>query len=97
VHVELERHDGRVTPDVLRRYEVRFRSLNTGKDKWTHYNVLTWKGELKTVALAAMAHNSRHPRTGIYSVEVVECEPPSSGKPDVAVFNTDDLFDRMEW
>lgn len=88
-----------VSDDALNRYKVSFLSANTGIDKWTRYSVVTWKGERKAIALAAMAHGARHPRTGIYEVAVemgrpVESESDGENFP---IIEGSELVDRMEW
>ena len=72
------RHYAWVPSEELRRFIVSFRSINTGIDKWTRYNVLTWYGERKAIALAAMAHAGAAPRTGILDVEVEIGKPPEA-------------------
>ncbi|HVF74045.1 MAG TPA: hypothetical protein VM938_03270 [Acidimicrobiales bacterium] len=83
--------------EELRRYIVSFRSLNTGTDKWTRYRVVTWYGERKAIALAAMAHATAAPRTGILDVDVELGPPPAADEDGYAQFEPTDLVDRMEW
>lgn len=81
----------------LRRYVVSFRSINSGTDKWTRYSVLTWYGERKAIALAAMAHAEASPQTGILDVEVEVGRSPESDDNGVVKIDRGDLVDRMEW
>ena len=90
------RQDASVAEE-LRRYVVAFRSINTGVDKWTRYRVLTWKGEHKAIALAAMAHAGRFPRTGILDVEIELESDPARDDKGVVIIEDTDLVDRMEW
>ena len=70
----------------IKRYRVSFGAC--GDQATSGYDVCTWLGREKAIALATQKHLSRN-KTNIYSVEVEELE----GTDPV---NTD-LIDRMEW
>ena len=82
-----------MTDDLPHRWRVTVRSAAGGFDR---YHAVTWRGALKAVALAAIAHRDDR-REFPFEVEVEDRGPVDRDERGVAMVLDADLTDRMEW
>ena len=61
------------------------------------YQVLTWFGSDKAIALAVQEHNREVPTAAVFRVRVEDLGHPEVDDNNVVVVDPADVRDRMEW
>jgi hypothetical protein len=80
--------------DEPRRFEIRFWDID---GRGCSHRIVTYMGEKKAVAMAAVNHQYWHEELGIYTVEVTGAEAVETDEHGVCRLDDDDVTDRMEW